>query len=42
VNNDMNKYKLFNVAESKEKILLHLPSFLYVKTDDVDPRNKQK
>jgi DNA-binding LytR/AlgR family response regulator len=33
-------YELFNVAESKTKIKLHLPDILLVITDSIDPRNK--
>lgn len=37
---DKIEYGLFNVAESKRKLSLHLPDFLYVTTDDTDSRNK--
>src|SRR6185312_215758 len=31
---------LFNVAESKSKVKIHLPDILYVNTDEIDPRHK--
>jgi DNA-binding LytR/AlgR family response regulator len=34
------KYGLFNVAESRKKVCIHLDDILFVKTDDVDTRNK--
>jgi two-component system LytT family response regulator len=34
-------YGLFNVAESRKKVCVHLKDILFVKTDDVDARNKQ-
>ena len=38
---DKIEYALFNVAECKRKISIHLPDILFVSTDDIDPRNKQ-
>jgi DNA-binding LytR/AlgR family response regulator len=35
------KYGLFNVAESRKKVCIHLHDILFVKTDDIDTRNKQ-
>ncbi|HXP50151.1 MAG TPA: LytTR family DNA-binding domain-containing protein [Bacteroidia bacterium] len=34
------KYGLFNVAESRKKVCIHLHDIVFVKTDDVDTRNK--
>jgi two-component system LytT family response regulator len=34
------EYGLFNVAECRRKICIHLPDILFVGTDDVDARNK--
>jgi len=34
------EYGLFNVAESRRKVNIHLPDILFVSTDDVDARNK--
>lgn len=34
------EYGLFNVAENRRKICIHLPDILFVGTDDVDARNK--
>jgi DNA-binding LytR/AlgR family response regulator len=34
------EYVLFNVAESKRKIKIHLNDILFVGTDDTDPRHK--
>jgi DNA-binding LytR/AlgR family response regulator len=37
---DKQEYDVFNIAESKKKIKLHLPDILLVTTDTIDPRNK--
>jgi DNA-binding LytR/AlgR family response regulator len=34
------EYGVFNVAESKRKVNIHLPDILYVCSDNIDPRNK--
>lgn len=33
-------YGLFNIAESKKKVSIHLPDILFVATDEIDARNK--
>ena len=37
---DKNEYDLFNVAESRRKLKIHLPDIMMVGTDGVDPRHK--